>query len=101
VLFNHKAESPSFVVALAGVGIWFAVVERTRVSLGALAIVFVFTVLSASDVMPELAQQRVLEPYRVKTLPVLLVWILTQVELWRSARAQLRASRSDLAAQTT
>ena len=83
VLFNHKAESPSFVIALAGVAIWFASTERTRFAWGVLAAVIVLTSLSASDAMPEVLQQRVFVPYKVKTLPVLLVWILTQIELWR------------------
>jgi hypothetical protein len=83
VLFNHKSESPTFVIALAGVAIWFAVSPRNRMTWTVLAIVFVGTVLSASDAMPEVLQQRYFEPYSLKVLPVLLVWILTQVELWR------------------
>jgi len=83
VLFNHKSESPSFVIALAGVGIWFALSERRIFDWVVLAIVFVGTVLAASDAMPEALQQRYFEPYRLKTLPVLLVWILAQLDLWR------------------
>ena len=83
VLFNHKAESPSFVIAVAGVGIWFALSKRDRVSWTVLAIVAIGTILSASDAMPEMLQQRFFQPYRIKTLPVLLVWLLTQLELWR------------------
>lgn len=83
VLFNHKAESPSFVVALAGVAIWFVVSTRDRLAWGVLALVVVGTILSSSDLMPEALQEGVFEPYRLKTLPVLLVWFLTQIELWR------------------
>lgn len=83
VLFNHKAESPSFVIAVAGVGIWFALSTRNSFAWAVLAIVAIGTILSASDAMPEVLQQRFFEPYRIKTLPVLLVWVLTQVELWR------------------
>jgi hypothetical protein len=88
VLFNHKSESPSFVIALAGIGIWFALSSRSRFDWAVLVVVLIGTVLSASDAMPEVLQQRYFEPYRLKTLPVLLVWIITQVELWRhSTRA--------------
>ena len=41
------------------------------------------TALASSDVMPRLLQERWLEPYRLKTLPVLVVWLATQGELWR------------------
>jgi hypothetical protein len=83
VLFNHKAESPSFVIAVAGVAIWFVTSRRDRFAWIVLGIVIVGTVLSASDAMPELLQQRIFVPYKLKTLPVLLVWLLTQAELWR------------------
>jgi hypothetical protein len=88
VLFNHKAESPTFVVAIAGVAIWFMVVERTRLAWTALILVVVLCVLSPTDVMPERLQEGFFEPYKVRTLPVLFVWILTQVELWRGNRAE-------------
>lgn len=93
VLFNHKSESPSFVIALAGVGIWFALSERRVAHWLVLSLVIVGTVLAASDAMPETLQQRYFEPYRLKTLPVLLVWIVVQVELWRhSTRAPFAPS---------
>jgi hypothetical protein len=102
VLFNHKAESPTFVVAVAGVAIWFAVSSRDRVAWTVLAIVAVGTVLSSSELMPETLQEGVFEPYRLKTLPILLVWILTQVELWRrTASTARRAAESDRAAPAT
>jgi hypothetical protein len=83
VLFNHQAESPTFVIALAGVGIWFAVSARDRRAWALLAVVFVGTVLSASDAMPGVLQERFFEPYRLKTLPILMMWVVTQMELWR------------------
>lgn len=102
VLFNHKAESPTFVVALAGVGIWFAVSVRDRLAWTVLAIVIVGTVLSSSDAMPEALQEGWFEPYRLKTLPILLVWVLTQVELWRRiVSAPLQAPESARALPAT
>ena len=88
VLFNHKAESPSFVVAMAGIGIWFAVSEQRPLEWAVLGLVFIGTVLSSSDAMPKAWQQAVFEPYRLKTVPVLLVWILTQTALWRMTPVQ-------------
>jgi Glycosyltransferase family 87 len=88
VLFNHKAESPSFVVALAGIGIWFAVSNRSAMDWALLGIVFVGTVLSSSDAMPKAWQQSFFEPYRLKTVPVLLVWLVTQSLLWKMSPGQ-------------
>ena len=98
VLFNHKAESPSFVVAAAGVAIWFVVSDRGRLSWSAFALFVVGTVLSASDAMPETLQQNFFEPYRFKTIPVLIVWILTQFALWRESSAPPRSGSAPLPA---
>jgi hypothetical protein len=83
VLFNHKAESPSFVVAVAGIAIWFVLTRRDRLAWMVFALVVVGTMLSSSDAMPEALQEGFFEPYRAKTVPVLLAWLLTQWELWR------------------
>ena len=88
VLFNHKAESPSFVVAVAGVAIWFVVARRDWISWAVFGLVVVGTILSASDAMPESLQEGFFEPYRAKTVPVLLAWLLTQWELWRRTTPQ-------------
>lgn len=98
VLFNHKAESPSFVVAAAGVAIWFVVSDRGRLSWSAFALFVVGTVLSASDAMPETLQQNFFEPYRFKTIPVVIVWILTQFALWRESSAPPRSGSAPLPA---
>jgi hypothetical protein len=83
VLFNHKAESPTFVIAAAGVAIWFAVSERSRSTWSLLVFFLVGTVFASSEVIPHRIQERVFEPYHIKTLPVLAVWIVTQRALWR------------------
>jgi hypothetical protein len=102
VLFNHGAESPSFVIALAGVAIWFAVSVRDRFAWGVLTIVVIGTVLSSSDAMPTGLRREIFQHYRLKTLPVLLVWALTQVQLWRrSESASHQASAADRAAPAT
>src|SRR5204863_1668935 len=73
VLFNHKAESPSFVIAVAVVAIWFAISDRDRFAWTVLAIVFVGTVVSSSEAMPAVLRHDVFQAYKLKTLPILLV----------------------------
>src|SRR5207248_4029145 len=95
VLFNHGAESPSFVIAVAGVAIWFVLSERDAFAWSVLALVVIGTVLSSSDAMPAALRRDLFQPYRLKTLPILLVWLITQIQLWtRSATAPLRAPES-------
>ena len=94
LLFNHKAESPTFVIGVAGVAIWFAVTDRNRRAWMLMALVFVATVLASSEVIPHLIQERFFEPYHIKTLPVLIVWIVTLQAQWRTTSAALPARES-------
>lgn len=86
MLFNHLAESPGFVVAVAGVAIWFtALAQWGRWTWALFALFIVGTVLSSSDAMPVWLQRHLFDPYRLKTIPLLLVWIAMQRALWRRA----------------
>lgn len=102
VLFNHTAESPTFVVALTGVALWFAAMPRTRGTWAVLWLVIVGTVLSTSDAMPGPIQDGFIQPWRLKVLPVFLVWLLTQRELWRqTAPVQYPSPRAPREAPVT
>jgi hypothetical protein len=84
VLFNHQAESPTFVIGAAGAAIWFASLERrTRGAWALFVVFFVGTVLASSDAMPDWLQRNLFDPYRLKTVPLALVWIEIQRRLWR------------------
>ena len=83
VLFNHQAESPTFVIGATGVALWFASIERrTGWRWGLFVVVVIGTVLASSEAMPDWLQQHLFDPYRFKTMPLLLVWVEMQRELW-------------------
>ena len=83
VLFNHQSESPTFVIPAAGVALWFASLDRRTPWRWALFLLFaVGTVLASSDAMPRWLQEHLFDPYRLKTIPLLLVWVEMQRQLW-------------------
>lgn len=83
VIFNHQAESPTFVIAITGIAIWFATVARpSRWEWALLAFVVVFTILASSDLMPRTIQRDFFDRYRFKTVPLIVVWIELQRRLW-------------------
>ena len=92
IVFNHQAESPTFVIGVAGAAIWFASLDRrTRVDWALFWFVVVCTVLASSDAMPRVVQERLFDPYRFKTIPLLLVWLEVQRRLWQRGSAKIRA----------
>lgn len=75
VIFNHMAESPTFIVAMAGVVIWFYAQKPTRANLVLLILAIVFTCLSPTDIFPMYVRQHFLQPYVIKAVPCILIWV--------------------------
>jgi hypothetical protein len=100
VLFNHKAESPSFVIAVSGVAIWFFTERKRAWDMVLVFLVLVFTALSSTDVFPVSMRDTVLVPYTVKVLPCILVWLRLTAELmirdFREMPAPNSSSGNDL-----
>lgn len=93
VIFNHQAESPTFVIALAGAAIWFASLEhRSRWEWVLFAFIVIGTVLASSDAMPQAVQRAVFDRYRIKVLPCIVLWLELQRRLWMHATAATRTA---------
>lgn len=75
VIFNHKAESPTFIIAVAGVALWYFSQKPNTINLVLLLLVFVFTCLSPTDLFPRSIRTDIIIPYQLKVLPCILVWL--------------------------
>ncbi len=74
VVFNHKAESPTFVIAVSGVALWYVAQERGALDRALLLAVLVLTVLSPTELFPVGVRTGFLLPWRLKVLPCILAW---------------------------
>jgi len=75
VIFNHRAESPTYILAVTGVAIWFFTTERRPfVDRLLFVTVFVVSILGSSDLVPPDIRTNLTEPYVFKAVPVILVW---------------------------
>ncbi len=75
ILFNHMSESPTLVIAMTGVAIWYVSAEKTKANLVLLILALVFTSFSSTDLMPRVIRTEYIYPYVVKVVPLLLVWL--------------------------
>ena len=83
IVFNKMAESPTYVMAVTGVALWWVTLsEPTRLDRILLALVIIFTSLSPTDIFPQVVQKQIFQPYNVKALACLLVWARIQYQLW-------------------
>jgi hypothetical protein len=78
VIFNHKAESSTYVIAMCGVGLWyfsrFFAGIASRLDLALVSIAFIFTSLSPTDLFPSALSAAFFVPYAIKAVPCILVW---------------------------
>jgi hypothetical protein len=91
VIFNHKAESPTFVIAISGVAIWFASQKIKTGNAMLLIAVFIFTILSPTDIFPKNIRNNYITPYVLKAVPCILVWlkIIFDLFFYRAENKQL------------
>jgi hypothetical protein len=82
VLFNHQAERASYVIAFAGMTIWFVTEPRAawRTALFGLAMVAI-PLMSTVIPVPAALKSQTAMLYRL-ALPALAVWVAIQVALW-------------------
>ena len=88
VIFNHKAESPTFVIAMSGVGVWYflsrmemqdfnaihKVTSSNLVNTTFVILAFIFTSLSPTDLFPRFLRENIVIPYVLKAVPCILIW---------------------------
>lgn len=75
IIFNHKAESPTFIIAVLGVGIWYFIQPKKFVyTTILLLLVFVFTSLSPTDICPRWFRDEIIKPYALKAVGCIFVW---------------------------
>jgi hypothetical protein len=75
VIFNHKAESPTFIIAMAGVSIWFVVSEKSTINIVLFIGAFLLTSLSPTDIFPGYLRDKFVIPYMLKAFPCILIWM--------------------------
>ncbi|UKB86064.1 DUF2029 domain-containing protein [Chryseobacterium sp. MEBOG06] len=82
VLFSSGSESPTYIIAVAGVMIWFTLQkEKTPIIIGLLVFVIILTCFSPSDLFPKFIKQNYIIKYSLKAVPCILVWLRVTYEL--------------------
>jgi hypothetical protein len=81
VIFNHKAESPTFIIAISGVAIWFFSQRLKTENLILILFAFVFTILSPTDLFPKNIRVHYIVPYVWKVVPCIFIWLKIIIDL--------------------
>lgn len=83
VIFNHKAESPTFIIAVTGVAIWFVQSRKTILDISLLILCMLLTSFSPTDIFPRLVRDNYVTPYCLKAVPCILIWLKIQFDIFK------------------
>lgn len=77
VIFSTGSESPTYIIAFLGVAIWFVVQEKPLTSTNRFLFIFalIVTSFSPSDLVPRYIRTHLIQPYALKALPCILIWL--------------------------
>lgn len=83
IMFNHAAESPTYIIAVQGVALWYIASREQTYPWGRILIVvvFLFSILAPTDLYPPSLRQIFFQPYLVKVIPCFFVWLFLQIQL--------------------
>lgn len=82
VLFSSSSESPTYIIAVSGVMLWFLMQkQKNTLVISLLIFVLVFTCFSNSDLFPRYIKDHYIIKYSIKSLPCSIVWIRITYEL--------------------
>jgi hypothetical protein len=82
IIFNHDAESATYIIAVTGVAIWYINSARSLTDKVLLFITFILTVLSPTDIFPDFLYKKYVFPFALKALGPSLVWMKIQISLY-------------------
>jgi choline-glycine betaine transporter len=78
VIFSTSAESATYVIAMVGVGIWYAInmPEKNVFNTAVLVFALFTTSLASTDLVPQIIKNDIVRRYALKALPCFIVWLI-------------------------
>ncbi len=86
VIFNHKAESPTFIIAMTGVAIWFVTGKKNNIDNVLFGGALILTSLSPTVFFPKFLRDEYVFPYSLKALPCILIWLKILYDMFVSEK---------------
>lgn len=75
VIFNHKGESPTYIIAMEGVAIWYFSQPANTINRILLWLCLIFTSFTSTDLItPGWINDRFVEPYSIKAIFCSIIW---------------------------
>lgn len=91
VLFSTGSESSSYIIAFVGVSIWYIAApwKRSKWDIALMIFAMILTSFSPSDLFPAYVRREFVQPYALKALPCVLIWLKLSYEMCRKEYAPI------------
>jgi Glycosyltransferase family 87 len=77
IIFSSSAESSTYIIAVPGVAIWYILSDtKNKWNISLLVFIFLFTILSPTDLCPDYIKKHFFIQYSLKALPCMVVWMV-------------------------
>lgn len=86
IVFNHLAESATYIIAVIGVALWYTYQSKNTLIIGLLISCFILTILSPTDIFPRSIRQEYIVPYALKAIPCFIIWLYLEYTLLTGRR---------------
>jgi Glycosyltransferase family 87 len=85
VIFNHKAESPTFIIAVTGAAIWYFSIKNPKISDQLLLwVAFFLASITPTDLFPRSLFNQWVQPYTLKAVPFIVIWAVIMIDIFRN-----------------
>lgn len=84
VIFNHRAESASYIIAYLGICLWFWLNPSGMWHRIWMLLAFILISLSPTDLFPRYLREHWVQPYALKAFPAIIVWLSIQYNLYKT-----------------
>lgn len=91
VLFSTGSESSTYIIAFIGVSIWYIAApwKRSKWDIALMIFAMILTSFSPSDLFPAYVRREFVQPYALKALPCVLIWLKLSYEMCRKEYAPI------------
>jgi hypothetical protein len=83
VIFNHKAESPTYIIAMTGIAIWIFTQDKTSLIIFYACFALIMTSIASTDIFPRFIRNEFIIPYMFKALPSIIISLKISYDLFR------------------
>lgn len=98
VIFSSSAESATYVIAMAGVAIWYVINIHEKSVFNNIVLIFALftTSLASTDLVPQFIKHDIVRRYALKALPCFIIWLILIYNVAFKKAESLRTPLSQL-----